>query len=425
MRIILFALMLFAFIPANAAGRTSPSESMPMKAAEEKSATPSVQQPEAEQVFICPMHLHIHGKKGDQCPICGMDLVPQGPSKPIMMPEQEKGSSDMKDKSGSLQITPDYMQALGVRTEKVSSQTFGKAIHAFGYIEPSTRSAYIIAVRKNGWITDLETSAVGDQVKKGDLLFTLYSPDLMTAQSDYLLSQKGRSVIGDPDQRLRLYGMDEKSIAHLREKGRMLEETPFYAPMDGTVTALNVRKGSFVDVEDDGETVLTLQDLSQVWVNAHLPVRDLQFLTVGTPATVTVTGTGEIYKTNVDFISPETDPQDRQGIVRLVLDNPEGKLRPHTLVNVTFAVDIEPRLAVPEESLLYDQAGAHVIMAMDNNRFHPVNVETGMTANGLTEIVSGLSDGDSVVTSGQFMIDAESNLRGGMANMDMGAGHAH
>ncbi|MBK9562107.1 MAG: efflux RND transporter periplasmic adaptor subunit [Micavibrio sp.] len=185
-------------------------------------------------------------------------------------------------------------------------------------------------------------------------------------------------------------------------------------------------KGSYVDPGDNNNTILTLQDFSQVWIEAHVPIRDLQFLSVGTPATITVSGTGEAYKANVDFIYPETDLQNRKGMARLVLDNPEGRLKPNMPVDVIFAANVEPRLAVPEEAVLYDQRGAHVIATGDDGHFQPVMVKTGITSEGLTEITSGLSEGQVVVTSGQFMIDAESNLRGGIENMtgmNMESGH--
>ncbi len=357
----------------------------------------------------------VPGQKFDKpgkSPYMDMDLVP-------FYKEEAGGGNNI------ISIDASYQQALGVKTEPAQRREFGKTIHAFGYVEPSTRSEYVVAVRKNGWITDLKASAVGDTVKKGDLLFTLYSPDLIVVQVDYLASLKGK-IIGDASQRLRLYGMDEKAIAELKQKGRFLEQTPFYAPADGTVTALNVRKGSFVDMEDNGETIMTLQDLSQVWVNAHVPIRDLQFLSAGTPATITVTGTGETYKASVDFIYPETDLQDRKGMARLVLDNPEGRLKPNMPVDVMFAGNVEPRLAVSEEAVLYDQMGAHIITVVGEGHFQPVMVETGITSEGLTEITSGLSEEQTVVTSGQFMIDAESNLRGGIENMtgmNMEPGH--
>ena len=124
------------------------------------------------------------------------------------------------------------------RAKAVNPYEFGKDILSFGYAVPSTRLEYVVAVRTAGWISDLKTNAVGDTVKKGDLLFTYYSQDLMSAQSDYLLGSR----IGSPEQRLRLYGINDRAIAELKKNGRFLEQTPFYAPADGTVTALMFAK---------------------------------------------------------------------------------------------------------------------------------------------------------------------------------------
>lgn len=416
MRTIIFILILFAFPSAIAAAENSgssdqiPAMSMPMQ---EKEAPPVAGKTHpAEEVYICPMHPHIHGKKGDKCPICGMDLVPKAQTEaPIAAPEDgENGKDEMDNKEGALFIEPIYRQALGVKTAKTSLHEFGKAIHAFGHVTPSTRMEYSIAVRTAGWIIDLNTDAVGDTVKEGDLLFTFYSPNLMTAQSDYLLGSR----VGNSEQRLRLFGMDEQAIAELKKKGRFLEETPFYAPAGGTVSMLNVRKGAYME---EGDMALALQDYSRVWVQAHLSLRDLQFLAIGTPATVTLDETGESFKAAVDFIYPTTDPQSRNGLVRLVLDNPDGRLKTDTLVGVTFEADSKQRLAVPAEAVLYGNDGAHVIEAVGDGYFRPVTVETGITAHGMTEIVSGLMEGEKIVSSGQFMIDAESSLSGGMANM--------
>lgn len=438
MRAFIFVLMLLAFAPIlpAIADDAMPSMSMPMAAPENGPET--VTPPNAKQVYICPMHPHIHGKKGDKCPICGMTLVPQDETQPMSMPPEGDGKTapdtPTPDQSGVLRITPTYRQALGVKTGIVALHEFGKAIHAPGSIVPSTRREYTVAVRTGGWITGLKTDAVGDVVKKGDLLFTFYSPDLLSAQADYMVGQRGEKVIGAPDQRLRLYGMDDKAIAELKEKGRFLEQTPFYAPTDGTVTMLNVRKGSYIDPQAGGNTtVLTLQDFSQVWVMAQVPVKDLQFLAAGTPATVTVDETGETAPAVIDYIYPTTDNESHDGMARLVLDNPDGKLKTGSLVNVMFKADSQKRLAVPEDAVLYGKDSGYVMEALGNGYFRPVMVKTGITADGLTEIVSGLKEGQNIVTSGQFMIDAESNLRGGMDNMagmdmktmDGGNDHAH
>lgn len=358
-------------------------------------------------VYICPMHPHISGEEGDTCPICGMHLVPKN--------EGSQSHEDHENKpEGAFLIDPSYIQTLGVKTSSVSHHEFGKSIRAFGKIAPSTRLEYAIDVRTKGWIVDLNTDAVGDTVKKGDLLFTYYSPDLMNAQSDFLIG----SHVGNAAQRLRLYGMEDKAIAELKERGKFFEETPFYAPVDGTVIMLNVRKGAYVN---EGSSVLKLQDFTKVWVNADVPLRDVQFLEVGIPAKITIPETGEKYEALVDFIHPVNDPQNRTVTVRLVLDNPDGALKPDTYVDAAFNAKVQSRLAVPAEAVLYGGMGAYVIEDAGDGYFRPVMVETGITASGLTEITSGLSHGQKIVKSGQFMLDAESNLKGGMAAM----GHDH
>lgn len=389
MRVLFFVLLLFAFAPAAIA---------------------------AEE-YICPMHPHISGEEGDTCPICGMTLVPKVEKVP-----ENSGHKDHKDgktapAEGAFHIDPSYVQTLGVKTAEVTHHEFGRNIRAFGKIVPSTRLEYAVDVRTKGWIVDLRVDAIGDTVKKGDLLFTNYSPDLMTAQSDFLIGAK----IGNAEQRLRLFGMDEKAIAELKTRGKFFEETPFYASADGTVTMLNVRKGSHVG---EGGSIIKLQDFSKLWVNADIPLKDAQFLTVGTPATVTVPETGDGYETTVDFIHPVNDPQSRAVMVRLILDNPDGILKPDTYVDAVFKADVQSRLAVPAEAVLYGSMGAYVMENISDGYFNPVMVETGITADGLTEIKSGLKHGQRIVTSGQFMLDSESNLRGGMAAMGHGHGEA-
>jgi membrane fusion protein, copper/silver efflux system len=394
MRVLFFTLILFAFVPMVMAAESNMSL-VPQENADER------------EIYICPMHPHITGEEGDNCPICGMHLVPKNEGN-----GSHEGREDKPE--GAFLIDPSYIQTLGVKTSGVTHHEFGREIRAFGKMVPSTRLEYAVDVRTKGWIVDLAVDAVGDTVKKGDLLFTYYSPDLMNAQSDFLIGSR----VGNATQRLRLYGMDDKAIAELKERGKFFEETPFYAAFDGTVTMLNVRKGGHVN---EGGSVLKLQDFSKVWVNADVPIRDVQFLEVGAPAKVTVPETGKAYETKIDFIHPVNDPKSRTVPVRLVLDNPEGALKPDTYVDAVFSVNIKSRLAVPSEAVLYGKMGAYVIEDLGDGYFRPVMVETGITTDGLTEITRGLSHGQTIVKSGQFMLDAESNLKGGMAAM----GHDH
>ncbi|GJL85419.1 MAG: hypothetical protein DHS20C02_11940 [Micavibrio sp.] len=354
--------------------------------------------------WAAPMDPNYRRDEPGQSPM-GMDLVP------VYEDELSGGASAPE---GAIKIDPTYVHTLGIKTAEVTSREFGRSIRAFGKIAPSTRLEHAVDVRTKGWIVDLATDAVGDTVKKGDLLFTFYSPDLMTAQSDYLIGAR----VGNAEQRLRLFGMDEKSIAELKKQKKFLEKTPFYAPVDGTVTMLNVRKGAHVN---EGGSVMMIQDFSKLWINVDVPIRDVQFLAIGTPAKVTVPETGDEYETVIDFIHPVNDPQNRTVMVRLILENPDGILKSDTYVDVDLKGDTQPRLTVPQEAVLYGGQGAYVMEDASEGYFRPVMVKTGITANGLTEIKTGLKPGQNIVTSGQFMLDAETNLKGGMEAM----GHDH
>jgi membrane fusion protein, copper/silver efflux system len=368
----------------------------------------------ANEDYICPMHPHVHGSKGEYCPICGMELVPASPQE---TPPQNVPAE-------AINISPAYMQALGVKSEKAVRRDFGKTVHSFGRIVPSTRDEYQVSLRKGGWIRDLKTSAVGDTVKKGDVLFTFYSPELIAIQLEYLAGLKSGFRAATTDQRLRLFGMDEQAIEWFKKQNSIMEDVPFHAPADGVVTVLNARKGAYVA---EGSVLLTLQDYSKVWGDVHILLKDMQFISVGTPAKVTVAQTGESVSTVIDYIHPVTDPDNLEAMARLVLDNSAGNLKTGAPVDVVFTGKPQSRLAVPEEAVLYSGMGAYVVEDLSNGNFHPVMVKTGISSDGLTEITSGLSEGQYVVTSGQFMLDAESHLRGGMTNMDMkdtGESHA-
>jgi Cu(I)/Ag(I) efflux system membrane fusion protein len=387
MRVLLFVLILFSGMPATLAA----------------------------QDYICPMHPHIHGELGDTCPICGMALVPAGGD--VSM-SHEGHDMETSDPAAELSITPEFIQSLGIKTTEVSHHKFGQNIRAFGRVVPNTREEHRIDIRSEGWITRLETDAIGDTVKKGDLLFTYYSPDLLVSASDYLLQMKGNKVFGNPEMRLKLEGMDEIAIAQLKQKGELIYEIPFHAPTDGTVSVLNIRDGSFVKA---GETLMVLNDFSKVWINADIPVRYMQFLKPGDPANVILPDIGLEFQANIDFIHPILNADTRTGMVRLTMENTDGMLHPDHYVDVLFTTDIKPRLAVPKQAILYSADGAYVFESLGKGRFRPVMVETGITSEGITEIKSGLEHGQKIVSSGQFLLDAESNLKGGMEAM----GHEH
>ncbi|MFP3942533.1 MAG: efflux RND transporter periplasmic adaptor subunit, partial [Alphaproteobacteria bacterium] len=178
---------------------------------------------------------------------------------------------------------------------------------------------------------------------------------------------------------------------------------------DGVIAHLNVREGAFVK---PGETIMTVQDYSSVWVRASVAEKDLALLGENASARLHFPSLpGQEIPGKVDYIHPTVDPQSRTGKVRLVIDNPNGALRPGAYAHVVFDVEKQRRLAVPSEAILRDSRGAYVVKALGNGRFRPVRIEDGVVSHGRTEILGGLKMGENIVVSGQFLIDSESALR--------------
>lgn len=387
----LLALLALAPLPAPAQEHTHPPQTGSLVAPQE--------------VYICPMHPHITGHKGDNCPICGMALVPR-PAEFSAPGEDGVGASPDR---AAVSLGPDFVQALGVRTQAVARRVFGEKVHAFGRLAAQERREYPVAVRSAGLVRALGIDSVGQRVRKGDVLFTLYSRDLVVAQQDYLARPQAGA------HRLRMLGMDDPAIDGLMRGRSVLYEVPFHAPVDGVVSSLAVRQGQSVA---EGDIPVTIHDLSVLWVEASVPSRDLVSLRVGSVASVR-TEPGQPERTaHVAILGSEIDEQTRTGLVRAALDNADGILRPGGYADIVFESGSASRLSVPSAAVLRGAQGARVIQDLGGGRFRSVPVETGVRTHAFTEILSGVEEGARVVVDGQFLIDAESTLRGGTARME-------
>ncbi|OIN87632.1 MAG: hypothetical protein AUJ12_01195 [Alphaproteobacteria bacterium CG1_02_46_17] len=368
-----------------------------------------------ESVYICPMHPHIEGIKGDSCPICGMTLVPKisdDASSKKKAAQRNIGQSGM-----GISINPEYVQALGVKTTKVVRREIGQKIRAYGRVTVDQGKAYQMDLKADGWVVDLKVSAVGDQVKAGDLLFTFYSPELMTAQSDYLIALKSDGRVGSAQNRLRLFGMTDQAIADLKVAGKVMEETPFYAPQNGVVTSIEITKGSHVA---KGKSALRVDDLSSLWVMVDVDIKDAPNLEHGQRVAIKIPETGQHAVAVIDLVYPVVDAKSRTVPVRLTLNNEYGVFKPAQYLDVAFSSNVKQRLVVPEESVLYDRSGSYIILSVGDGFFQKEKIRVGIISDGYSEILDGLSEGDEIVRTGQFMIDAESHLRGGMSQMNGG-----
>lgn len=395
--------------------------------------------------YTCPMHPHyISTDANGSCPICGMDLVavsgndgnagrgeilyykhPMGQPDTSPVPKKDSMGMDYipvyanEVAEPGVTVSAEMIQTMGVRTVPAEVMPFGGMLRAFGTVETNERLENVSVARLEGWIEDLTIRAEGDSVRPGALLYRVYSPDLIAAQKDLLASLTigNETRIAAVRQRLRSLGMPERAIGRLVETREIMERVPVYAEAGGTVAALEVRDGDYIK---PGTPVLRLQSYAGVWVMASVPESDLPRLDTGLPVQLKFPSAPEAPGEGViDYIYPTIDPQTRTARVRIEVDNSAGYLRPGAYADISMQLSGGERLSVPTEAILRDSRGAHVIVALGEGRFAGRAVRTGVSANGRTEIIAGLTEGEEVVASGQFLLDSEVNLREGLAKLQM------
>ena len=372
---------------------------------------------EAKDVYVCPMHPHIKGEHGDDCPICGMALVPAKTDDAL--PADSNISAE--DLQGSHRVDVALMQKIGVKTAAVKLEVFGDDIRAFGRVVPSTRVENNVVLRVEGWVENLSASAAGDVVKKGDHLFDINSPQLVSAQTDYLTARQleNDDIAKAAEKRLRQLGVGDKALKLVQKQEEALSAVPFYASSSGIVTKLNIRAGDYIK---PAQHLLSIQDLSTVWVEADVSEKEISGLKQGDRTMIKIPDSGKKRLGKIAYIHPVVDPKTRTGQVRIELRNPKGTLKPDSFVDVLFTAEKRHRLAVPAEAVLRSSKGSYVLRYLGDGRFKPIMVRTGMQSEDFVEIKGGLEAGQQIVTSGQFLFDAEASLKSGMGSM---AGHDH
>ncbi|GIU40174.1 RND transporter MFP subunit [Shewanella sairae] len=360
--------------------------------------------------YVCPMHPHVVSDVPGSCPICGMDL--------------EKVTVGGVGEEVVVGVSGGMQQALGMRSEQVTKGTLWKLVKTIGTVEYNENTIGHSHTRVNGWIETLMVHNVGQRVKKGQLLYELYSPELINAQDDYMQAvdylkqdkERGQGLLRKARLRLELLGVNTATIKQLERTGKTIYRVPFYAEQDGFISKLTVRHGMYVQ---PGDTLFEIVDLSSVWVIADVFENEQSWLEQGRPVEVTSAAQGLFdIESNIDYIYPELDPVSRAMRVRIKLDNPKKLLKPGTLVDVKlFGGPKREVLSVPTEALILTGRENRVVVQRDDNRFASVPVKVGMIAQGKAEIIEGLQAGDKVIVSGQFLLDSEASIQGSLQRL--------
>ncbi|MFC7781245.1 efflux RND transporter periplasmic adaptor subunit [Legionella taurinensis] len=343
------------------------------------------------------------------------------------------GKMDMKQSTqkNEIVIDPVRLQAIGITSEPVRRQKVEKIIRTVGRVEADERRIAHIHVRFDGWIEKLFINFTGEKVKAGQALFTVYSPDLVSTQQEYLLAFNAQKILSQnttssaakgaqgafqaAHQRLLLWGITEKDIEQLRRTSKITRTMTIHSPIQGTV----LKKMALIGMRiEPGDELYTIADLSRLWVLGDIYEYELPYIRLGQTADLTLTYLpNELFKAKLDFIYPTIEMKTRTAKVRFEVDNQKDQLKPGMYVNLELKIPLGERLVVPKNAVLLTGERAVVFIYHGNGKIEWRDVTIGVRAGDLLEIVKGVKEGDKIITSANFLIDSESQLKAAMGGM--------
>jgi Cu(I)/Ag(I) efflux system membrane fusion protein len=357
--------------------------------------------------WVAPMDASYRKDGPGKSPM-GMDLVP--------VYETAKTESVPV---GTVTISSQIESELGVRTAKVKSQIMRQDLNVAGFLQYDDTSVQHYHSRTNGWVEKLYVYSVGDKIQKGDKLYDLYSPELVYGQEEFIaaLNTVNHSLLQSSRLKLQALGVSTQQINELQKNKTVKQRLTFYAKKSGYVSHLNVREGMYVQPQVE---MLASADLSSIWVIAEVFESQSAWLELGLPVTMSVKAFADKrWQGKVDYIFPNMNAVNRTQQVRVVFDNADLLLKPNMFGQLSIETKPTlPRLTVPDNAIILTGSGERVVLALGSGKFRSVSVTTGVQAQGVTEILSGLKAGQSIVTSAQFLIDSESNVSAELNRID-------
>lgn len=334
---------------------------------------------------------------------------------------------------GTIQITPERQQLIGVKIGTVEMRPLEKVIRTVGRVDYDERRVVTISPKIGGWIEDLYVDFTGRYVRQGEPLLTIYSPELVSTQEEYLIALRakkdlvkspfpevaasGNSLAESAKRRLKLWDISDDQIKALEESGQPRKTLTLYAPYSGFVLEKMAYKGMNVM---PGMALYKLADLSMVWLYADIYEYELPFIRLGQQASIQLSYLpGETFSGKVIYIYPSLNAETRTARVRFEFPNPHGRLKPEMYANVEIKIHLGTKLVVPEGSIIDTGLRQMAIVDKGNGYFEPREVKVGPKVDNYYEVIKGLKAGERVVTSANFLIDSESRLKEAMGGMAM------
>ena len=354
--------------------------------------------------WVAPMDANYRRDKPGKSPM-GMELVPV------------YADADGGDGS-SISIAPEVVQNLGVRTAVAERSRLWRGIDTVGYVDYDESKVSHIHLRTEGWIENLAVESEGERVTRGQRLFNLYSPALVNAQEEFVQALVGgnKGLIRASRSRLTALGIPGSQIKRLEKERKASQTIPIYAPQDGVVASLSVRDGMYIK---PATRVMSLADLSSVWLLAEVFERQADWVEVNQPAEVTLAFLpGRTWEGRVEYIYPSLDPKTRTLKARLRFPNPDEALKPNMYANVIiYGGPKDDVVVIPIEALIRTGREERVVIALGKGRFESRTVRAGIESGEWVEVIEGVQPGEDIVVSGQFLIDSEASLKASMMRM--------
>ena len=382
------------------------------------SSLPSISKPGQGNVWVCPMHPEIMQDHPGTCPICGMDLV------------------ETKEHAGhdhGVHVDTASIQKLGVRLESVKESNLSREVRTYGNVTADGSAIYNIHSKFDGWIKKLHIHSVGQKIVQGQVIYEVYSPELIMQQKEYLrfLDRRNRILqsIGDVRFQENEYVMDLlqdlsrertrflhediglETIQKLEDSKRPVELVKVLAAESGVVTQINAREGNYAT---PSATLFTLANISRVWIDIALYPDQVGQVRTGDKVTIKSSDNQEI-NARLDFLNPIAE--NNKASARVAIDNRKLRLRPGSFVDVVIHAQPHKALAVPRSAVMRSGKGNFVMLYRGDGRFLPTEVETGVETADLVEISDGLQEGAQVAVNGQFLLDAAASLNDAIQRM--------
>jgi membrane fusion protein, copper/silver efflux system len=408
--------------PADKEMAASPTSHSEHAAPEKKPSEPKI------LYYVDPMNPSNRTDKPGKAP-CGMDMVP--------VYEEVLSSENLPP--GTVKLSPEKQQLIGVQFGEAAEMHLSKTIRAVGRAAyDETRIAHV-HTKFPGWVEKVQVDFVGQLVKKGQPLFSIYSPELVATQHELLIAKKSKDYLENSQfeglgthsvalykstlERLRLWDISEAQVKQIEQKGEPIKSLTLYSALDGFVISRNVYSGQQVSPELE---LYTIADLSNVWVLAEVYEYEISGIHLGQKASVSFPSfKGKAFTGKVTYISPELDPKTRTARIRIELPNRDFLIKPDMFANVELNVDHGKKLSVPQEAVLDSGASQTVFVVRDGGYFEPRKVSLGPKVDDRFIVLEGLKSGEQVVTSANFLIDSESQLKSATGGMSASphAGH--